>query len=200
MSDGRGNRRAHGYTAIWSYHSVPWLWRFKTNNGGRKPIFATTARLAKCRDKEAKLPKTQKEDTSTRRRWLLHRRHGRSRYYSDREKKTTRIGNTWFPDRRQICTRYTECFHQIESNSVRLIKNIIFCKVSFICAHGLETTKETRTGPATIIYDTYCYYCCTFGVRLVSVKLKVEDTECPLQVCQLSRSSESTHFRSFVEM
>ena len=27
------------------------------------------------------------------------------------------------------------------------------------------------------------------------VKLKVEDTECPLQVCQLSRSSESTHFR-----
>ena len=32
------------------------------------------------------------------------------------------------------------------------------------------------------------------------VKLKVGDTECPLQVCQLSRSSESTHFRSFVEM
>ena len=27
------------------------------------------------------------------------------------------------------------------------------------------------------------------------VKLKVGDTECPLQVCQLSRSSESTHFR-----
>ena len=33
-----------------------------------------------------------------------------------------------------------------------------------------------------------------------SVKLKVGDTECPLQVCQLSRSSETTHFRSFVEM
>ena len=32
------------------------------------------------------------------------------------------------------------------------------------------------------------------------VKLKVGDTECPLQVCQLSRSSESTHFCSFVEM
>ena len=32
------------------------------------------------------------------------------------------------------------------------------------------------------------------------VKLMVGDTECPLQVCQLSRSSESTHFRSFVEM
>ena len=32
------------------------------------------------------------------------------------------------------------------------------------------------------------------------VKLKVGDTECPLQVCQLSRSSESTHFRSFVEI
>ena len=32
------------------------------------------------------------------------------------------------------------------------------------------------------------------------VKLKVGDTECPLQVCLLSRSSESTHFRSFVEM
>ena len=32
------------------------------------------------------------------------------------------------------------------------------------------------------------------------VKLKVGDTECPLQVCQLSSSSESTHFRSFVEM
>ena len=32
------------------------------------------------------------------------------------------------------------------------------------------------------------------------VKLKVRDTECPPQVCQLSRSSESTHFRSFVEM
>ena len=32
------------------------------------------------------------------------------------------------------------------------------------------------------------------------VKLKVGDTDCPLQVCQLSRSSESTHFRSFVEM
>ena len=29
-----------------------------------------------------------------------------------------------------------------------------------------------------------------------TVKLKVGDTECPLQVCQLSRSSESTHFRS----
>ena len=28
------------------------------------------------------------------------------------------------------------------------------------------------------------------------VELKVEDTECPLQVCQLSRSSESTHFLS----
>ena len=32
------------------------------------------------------------------------------------------------------------------------------------------------------------------------VKLKVGDTECPLQVCQLSSSSESTHFRSFVEI
>ena len=32
------------------------------------------------------------------------------------------------------------------------------------------------------------------------VKLKVGDTECPQQVCQLSRSSESTHFRSFVEI
>ena len=32
------------------------------------------------------------------------------------------------------------------------------------------------------------------------VKLIGGDTECPLQVCQLSRSSESTHFRSFAEM
>ena len=32
------------------------------------------------------------------------------------------------------------------------------------------------------------------------VRLLGGDTECPLQVCQLSRSSESTHFRSFVEM
>ena len=32
------------------------------------------------------------------------------------------------------------------------------------------------------------------------VKLIGGDTECPLQVCQLSRSSESAHFRSFVEM
>ena len=36
--------------------------------------------------------------------------------------------------------------------------------------------------------------------EMSSVKLKVGDTEGPLQVCQLSRSSESTHFRSFVEM
>ena len=53
--------------------------------------------------------------------------------------------------------------------------NIFYSKVSFvniIRAHGLET-KETWTAPtaavgATIIYDTYCY-CCTFGVRMVSL-------------------------------
>ena len=40
-----------------SYDSMPRLWRFKTNIGSRKPIYATTAREDKCRDKEAKLPK-----------------------------------------------------------------------------------------------------------------------------------------------
>ena len=36
--------------------------------------------------------------------------------------------------------------------------------------------------------------------RRGDVELMVGDTECPLQVCQLSRSLESTHFRSFVDM
>ena len=52
--------------------------------------------------------------------------------------------------------------------------NICDSKVSFvniIRAHGLET-QEAWTGPtavgATIIYDMYCY-CCTFGIRLVSL-------------------------------
>ena len=36
--------------------------------------------------------------------------------------------------------------------------------------------------------------------RRVVVKLIGGGTECPLQVCQLGRSSESTHFRSFVDM
>ena len=36
---------------------------------------------------------------------------------------------------------------------------------------------------------------CTYTVVVV-VRVLGGDTECPLQVCQLSRSSESTHFLS----
>ena len=53
----------------------------------------------------------------------------------------------------------------------------------------------------TVSYSIIQYHTVSYCIILYhTVKLKVRDTECPLQVCQLSRSSESTHFRSFVEM
>ena len=55
---------------------------------------------------------------------------------------------------------------------------------------GFEPTTQKTHGLSTTPF-----------VKLISgVKLKVGGTECPLQVCQLSRSSESTHFRSLVEI
>ena len=67
MIGDRGNSRTHCYTELTailscnrSHHSVPRMWRFTLSNGGRKPNFFTRSIKAKCRDKEVKLPETQR--------------------------------------------------------------------------------------------------------------------------------------------
>ena len=72
--------------------------------------------------------------------------------------------------------------------------NIVFFLNLF--ASGCFTDLVVNGTPRGARYPGVCLSRCSHH----GVKLKVGDTECPLQVCQLSRPSESTHFRSFVEM
>ena len=103
---------------------IPRLWRFKINNGGRKSIFFTSSIKAKCRDKKRNYRKHRKG--------IVLDVAGSciavtvDQYIIPIEKKPlTVVRNTWFPDRSQIRTWYVST-KQIESNSIRLIKNKYF--------------------------------------------------------------------------
>ena len=104
-------------------------------------------------------------EDSSRRRWSLHRDHGRSFYLLFRSAKnidsTQHVASRLKPN--SYVSTYLNKSNRIQLDALKM--NIFDSKVSFvniIHAHGLET-KDTQTGPtavvvgATVMYDTYCH-------------------------------------------
>eukprot|EP00904_Undaria_pinnatifida_P012729 jgi/Undpi1/8587/HiC_scaffold_25.g11052.m1 len=67
-------------------------------------------------------------------------------------------------------------------------------------SHPIFAWLKAASGIPEDIPWNFSKFLVTCGDRVKRYSHEAGDTECPLQVCQLSRSSESTHFRSFVEM
>ena len=62
----------------------------------------------------------------------------------------------------------------------------------------LDLEKKDLISPArqfySLIFPPAWWWCCASCAKVAYCKVTDGDTDCPLQVCQLSRSSESTHF------
>ena len=94
---------------------------------------------------------------------------------------------------------HTDCATLLLNNirQLRILSAILLCATILLIIYSCYLYSLCYAVPRSSIVVAATRYRCN---RQVHVKLKVGDTECPLQVCQLSRSSESAHFRSFVEM